>query len=211
MSTKPLIDVRDLWCDTCLKAGYRCKAYDIRGGKPLCIFCYDGVTCTHGQKNRAAVATPTVAPPRTQPRKEKLMPTIAELTQKWIGTVVAQGATLSLNEVISQVRRGMITGVLIHHRGNQSKAAKTLGVHRNTLLRDRHRLREANLPDPVKLAKRTAPTRRLPPARPKPTRRVIENRFPFEARTALRRNVCASATVARKCRRVRDSPTCAGT
>lgn len=56
------------------------------------------------------------------------MPTIAELTKKWIGSVVSHGAHLALDEVLQQVRRGMITGVLIHYRGNQCKAARSPGT-----------------------------------------------------------------------------------
>jgi|SRR5919108_322748 DNA-binding protein Fis len=38
-------------------------------------------------------------------------------------------------EAVREFKRTFLVTVLRHHKGNQSKAARTLGVHRNTLAR----------------------------------------------------------------------------
>ena len=44
-------------------------------------------------------------------------------------------AGLSYAEAVRQFKRRYILEVLAHHKGNQSKAAEELGMHRNTLSR----------------------------------------------------------------------------
>jgi DNA-binding NtrC family response regulator len=42
---------------------------------------------------------------------------------------------ISLDQATELLERGMIQGALARHGGNQSAAARTLAIHRNTLLR----------------------------------------------------------------------------
>jgi Fis family transcriptional regulator, factor for inversion stimulation protein len=42
---------------------------------------------------------------------------------------------ITYNEAVREFKRRFLLEVLAHHRGNQCKAAKELGMHRNTLSR----------------------------------------------------------------------------
>jgi DNA-binding NtrC family response regulator len=44
-------------------------------------------------------------------------------------------AGVSYSEAVRQFKRRYIAEVLLHHKGNQCKAAEELGMHRNTLSR----------------------------------------------------------------------------
>ena len=57
--------------------------------------------------------------------KEKLESLVAELIERRI----------YLDEALSEFEKRFIQGALIKTRGNQTKAAQVLGVHRNTLNR----------------------------------------------------------------------------
>lgn len=42
---------------------------------------------------------------------------------------------ITYNEAVREFKKRFLVEVLAHHRGNQCKAAKELGMHRNTLSR----------------------------------------------------------------------------
>ena len=42
---------------------------------------------------------------------------------------------ITYNEAVREFKRRYLLAVLAHHKGNQCKAAKELGMHRNTLSR----------------------------------------------------------------------------
>jgi len=50
-----------------------------------------------------------------------------------VGTMVERG--ILLGEAVTEFEKKFIRRVLEHARGNQSRAAKVLGIHRNTLSR----------------------------------------------------------------------------
>jgi DNA-binding NtrC family response regulator len=44
-------------------------------------------------------------------------------------------AEVTLDEAVEAVRREFVVSVLTQHRGNQCRAARAIGVHRNTMSR----------------------------------------------------------------------------
>ncbi len=54
-----------------------------------------------------------------------------------LDTLVAQmyAGGITYTEAVREFKKRFLLEVLSHHRGNQCKAAKNLGVHRNTLSR----------------------------------------------------------------------------
>jgi DNA-binding protein Fis len=54
-----------------------------------------------------------------------------------LDTLVAQmyAGGIRYDEAVREFKKRFLMEVLAHHRGNQCKAAKALGVHRNTLSR----------------------------------------------------------------------------
>ncbi len=54
-----------------------------------------------------------------------------------LDSLVAQmyAGGITFNEGVREFKKRFLLEVLSHHRGNQCKAAKDLGVHRNTLSR----------------------------------------------------------------------------
>ena len=54
-----------------------------------------------------------------------------------LDTLVAQmyAGGITYDEAVREFKKRFLLEVLSHHRGNQCKAAKDLGVHRNTLSR----------------------------------------------------------------------------
>ncbi len=54
-----------------------------------------------------------------------------------LDTLVAQmyAGGITYDEAVREFKKRFLLEVLAHHRGNQCKAAKDLGVHRNTLSR----------------------------------------------------------------------------
>jgi len=54
-----------------------------------------------------------------------------------LGSLVSRmhAAGIAYNEAVEQFERQFLLEVLAHHKGNQCRAAKTLGVHYNTLNR----------------------------------------------------------------------------
>ncbi len=50
-----------------------------------------------------------------------------------VGQMVERG--IHYGDAVSEFEKRFIANVLERHKGNQSKAAKTLGIHRNTLSR----------------------------------------------------------------------------
>lgn len=60
-----------------------------------------------------------------------------------LDTLVAEMVTrgISLDDAQREFEAHFITRVLRHHRGNVSRAATVLGMHRNTLTRKLHALR----------------------------------------------------------------------
>jgi Fis family transcriptional regulator, factor for inversion stimulation protein len=58
---------------------------------------------------------------------------VKEQLESLIGMMVDRG--ILLEEAISEFEKKFIKCVLDHSKGNQSRAAKVLGIHRNTLSR----------------------------------------------------------------------------
>lgn len=54
-----------------------------------------------------------------------------------LDTLVTQmhAGGITYNEAVREFKKHFLIEVLAHHRGNQCKAAKELGMHRNTLSR----------------------------------------------------------------------------
>ena len=54
-----------------------------------------------------------------------------------LDTLVTQmhAGGITYDEAVREFKKRFLTEVLAHHRGNQRKAAKELGMHRNTLSR----------------------------------------------------------------------------
>jgi len=54
-----------------------------------------------------------------------------------LDTLVTQmhAGGITYNEAVREFKKRFLIEVLAHHRGNQCKAAKELGMHRNTLSR----------------------------------------------------------------------------
>jgi Fis family transcriptional regulator, factor for inversion stimulation protein len=58
---------------------------------------------------------------------------VKEQLESLIGMMVDRG--ILLEEAITEFEKKFIKRVLEHSKGNQSRAAKVLGIHRNTLSR----------------------------------------------------------------------------
>ncbi len=64
---------------------------------------------------------------------------VQKYAEQWLGTSMARHYLY--REVLAIVDRTLIETMLKHTRGNQSKAAKVLGINRNTLLKKMRKLK----------------------------------------------------------------------
>jgi DNA-binding NtrC family response regulator len=72
------------------------------------------------------------------------MPTIQETTRKFMQAI--RPAKFSLAEMEAEFRFAVIRRALIQNNGNQVRASRELGIHRNTMTRILRQMRDARQP-----------------------------------------------------------------
>jgi|SRR5581483_10630449 len=86
--------------------------------------------------------------------QQKIPPaTIKDATEQLLNILLSNVTYVGLPELERELRFAIITAVIRRNGGNLCRAAKSLGVHRNTINREVLQMRALRRPDPVKLAR----------------------------------------------------------